>query len=71
MFFTEKIKTMTITFDIHDVTSLTSKKDISINVSGIQASGDEMHLAAHLTSKIKEIVLEYVDSKEDNGKKKG
>lgn len=61
---------MTITFDIHDVTSLTSKKDVSINVSGIQASGDEMPLAAFLTSNIKKLVFDYVNGKEDNCKKK-
>ena len=54
---------MTITFDINDVTSLSGTKDISIRVSGINASGDEMQLASHLTGKVKELVINYVTKK--------
>lgn len=61
---------MSITFEINDVTSLTCKKDVSIGVSGISASGEEMLLAAHLTSKIKDLVIDYINQKEDDGKKK-
>lgn len=60
---------MTITFEINDVTSLSGTKDISIRVSGINASGDEMPLASHLTSKVKELVVDYVTKKEDDNKK--
>lgn len=57
---------MIITFDIKDVTTLSEEKSVDVRVSGLDARGEEMDLAAHLTKEVKGIVLKFVKGKGDN-----
>lgn len=50
---------MSITFDIRDVTTLTGKKEVSVQVTALTANDDEMDFASHLTKTVKESAMNY------------